>query len=93
MVSTSDSHTASHGALGALGFGIGTSEVEHVLATQTLLLKRSKSLEVRVDGELGPGVTPADVALAIIANLLVRAMRGTSPNIPDACSATCRSRI
>jgi len=61
-----DSHTASHGALGALAFGIGTSEVEHVLATQTLLLKRSKSLEVRVDGPLGPGVTPKDVALAII---------------------------
>jgi len=64
-----DSHTASHGALGALGFGIGTSEVEHVLATQTLLLKRSKSLEVRVDGQLGPGVTPKDVALAIVARL------------------------
>jgi 3-isopropylmalate/(R)-2-methylmalate dehydratase large subunit len=64
-----DSHTASHGALGALGFGIGTSEVEHVLATQTLLLKQSKSLEVRVDGELGPGVTPKDVALAIVAAL------------------------
>ena len=64
-----DSHTASHGALGALAFGIGTSEVEHVLATQTLLLKRSKSLEVRVDGPLGPGVTPKDVALAIVAAL------------------------
>jgi 3-isopropylmalate/(R)-2-methylmalate dehydratase large subunit len=64
-----DSHTASHGALGALAFGIGTSEVEHVLATQTLLLKRSKSLEVRVDGLLGPGVTPKDVALAIVAAL------------------------
>ncbi len=64
-----DSHTASHGALGALAFGIGTSEVEHVLATQTLLLKRSKSLEVRVDGALGPGVTPKDVALAIVAKL------------------------
>jgi 3-isopropylmalate/(R)-2-methylmalate dehydratase large subunit len=64
-----DSHTASHGALGALAFGIGTSEVEHVLATQTLLLTRSKSLEVRVDGPLGPGVTPKDVALAIVAAL------------------------
>ncbi|WP_454885136.1 3-isopropylmalate dehydratase large subunit [Sphingomonas oryzagri] len=64
-----DSHTASHGALGALAFGIGTSEVEHVLATQTLLLKRSRSLEVRVDGPLGPGVTPKDVALAIVAAL------------------------
>ncbi|HEY0270861.1 MAG TPA: 3-isopropylmalate dehydratase large subunit [Sphingomonas sp.] len=64
-----DSHTASHGALGALGFGIGTSEVEHVLASQTLLLARSKSLEVRVDGQLGPGVTPKDVALAIVGRL------------------------
>ena len=64
-----DSHTASHGALGALGFGIGTSEVEHVLATQTLLLKQSKSLEVRVDGILGPGITPKDVALAIVGAL------------------------
>ena len=61
-----DSHTSSHGALGALAFGIGTSEVEHVLATQTLLLKQSKTMEVRVEGELGFGVTPKDVALAII---------------------------
>ncbi len=61
-----DSHTASHGGLGALAFGIGTSEVEHVLATQTLLLLRSKSMEVRVDGELGPGVTAKDVILHII---------------------------
>jgi 3-isopropylmalate/(R)-2-methylmalate dehydratase large subunit len=64
-----DSHTASHGALGALAFGIGTSEVEHVLATQTLLLTQSKSLEVRVDGTLGAGVTPKDVALAIVGKL------------------------
>ena len=60
-----DSHTACHGGLGALAFGIGTSEVEHVLATQTLLLKRSKAMEVRVDGELGPGVTAKDVVLHI----------------------------
>jgi 3-isopropylmalate/(R)-2-methylmalate dehydratase large subunit len=64
-----DSHTASHGALGALGFGIGTSEVEHVLASQTLLLAQSRSLEVRVDGQLGPGVTAKDVALAIVGKL------------------------
>ncbi|MET0241227.1 MAG: 3-isopropylmalate dehydratase large subunit [Sphingobium sp.] len=62
-----DSHTASHGALGALAFGIGTSEVEHVLATQTLLLKQSKAMEIRVEGNLGFGVTAKDVALAIIA--------------------------
>ncbi|NJC33684.1 3-isopropylmalate dehydratase large subunit [Sphingomonas jejuensis] len=64
-----DSHTAAHGALGALAFGIGTSEVEHVLATQTLLLKPSRTMEVRVDGDLGPGVTPKDVVLAIIGRL------------------------
>ncbi|MEP7350634.1 MAG: 3-isopropylmalate dehydratase large subunit [Sphingorhabdus sp.] len=60
-----DSHTACHGGLGALAFGIGTSEVEHVLATQTLQLKRSKLMEVRVDGELGPGVTAKDIILHI----------------------------
>ena len=64
-----DSHTSSHGALGALAFGIGTSEVEHVLATQTLLLKQARTLEVRVEGELGYGVSPKDVALAIIGRL------------------------
>jgi 3-isopropylmalate/(R)-2-methylmalate dehydratase large subunit len=60
-----DSHTACHGGLGALAFGIGTSEVEHVLATQTLLLKQSKTMEVRVEGELGAGVTAKDVVLHI----------------------------
>ena len=60
-----DSHTACHGGLGALAFGIGTSEVEHVLATQTLQLKQSKSMEVRVEGELGPGVSAKDVVLHI----------------------------
>jgi len=61
-----DSHTAAHGGIGALAFGIGTSEVEHVLATQTLLLKRSKTLEVVVDGMLGAGITPKDLILHII---------------------------
>ncbi|QWC56433.1 3-isopropylmalate dehydratase large subunit [Erythrobacter sp. 3-20A1M] len=61
-----DSHTAAHGGIGALAFGIGTSEVEHVLATQTLLLKRSKTMEVRVEGSLGPGVTAKDLILHII---------------------------
>lgn len=64
-----DSHTAAHGALGALAFGIGTSEVEHVLATQTLLLKQSKSMEIRVEGALGFGVSPKDVVLAIIGKI------------------------
>jgi 3-isopropylmalate/(R)-2-methylmalate dehydratase large subunit len=61
-----DSHTSTHGALGALAFGIGTSEVEHVLATQTLLLSPSRTMEVRVDGMLGFGVSPKDVILAIM---------------------------
>ena len=60
-----DSHTACHGGLGALAFGIGTSEVEHVLATQTLLLAQSKTMEVRVDGHVGPGVTAKDIILHI----------------------------
>ncbi|HVR91018.1 MAG TPA: 3-isopropylmalate dehydratase large subunit [Novosphingobium sp.] len=61
-----DSHTACHGGLGALAFGIGTSEVEHVLATQTLLLAQSKTMEVRVEGDLLPGITPKDLILHII---------------------------
>jgi 3-isopropylmalate/(R)-2-methylmalate dehydratase large subunit len=60
-----DSHTACHGGLGALAFGIGTSEVEHVLATQTLQLKQSKSMEIRVEGTVGPGVTAKDIILHI----------------------------
>jgi 3-isopropylmalate/(R)-2-methylmalate dehydratase large subunit len=61
-----DSHTASHGGLGALAFGIGTSEVEHVLATQTLLLQQSKPMEVRVEGKLPAGVSAKDLILHII---------------------------
>jgi len=61
-----DSHTACHGGIGALAFGIGTTEVEHVLATQTLLLKQSKTLEVVVEGKLGAFVTPKDVILHVI---------------------------
>ncbi|BBP01799.1 3-isopropylmalate dehydratase large subunit [Sulfuriferula nivalis] len=61
-----DSHTSTHGAFGALAFGIGTSEVEHVLATQCLVSKKSKSMRVLVEGDLGAGVTAKDVALAII---------------------------
>ena len=64
-----DSHTSAHGALGALAFGIGTSEVEHVLATQTLLLTQSKTMEIRVDGTLGYGVSAKDVILAIIGRI------------------------
>lgn len=64
-----DSHTSAHGALGALAFGIGTSEVEHVLATQTLLLTPSKTMEIRVDGTLGFGVSAKDVILSIIGKI------------------------
>jgi 3-isopropylmalate/(R)-2-methylmalate dehydratase large subunit len=61
-----DSHTATHGAFGALAFGIGTSEVEHVMATQCLLQKKSKTLLINVDGQAGPGITAKDIVLAII---------------------------
>ena len=64
-----DSHTSTHGAMGALAFGIGTSEVEHVLATQTLLQKPAKNMLVRVDGPLAPGCTAKDVILAIIGKI------------------------
>ena len=64
-----DSHTATHGAFGALAFGIGTSEVEHVMATQTLLQKKSKNMKVQIDGELQPGVTSKDVVLHVIGTI------------------------
>ncbi len=67
-----DSHTSTHGAFGALAFGIGTSEVEHVLATQTIWQERPKTLNVRVEGDLGVGVTAKDLILAIIAKFGVR---------------------
>jgi len=64
-----DSHTSTHGAFGALAFGIGTSEVEHVLATQTLLMKKSKNMLIRVDGKLPSGCTAKDIVLAIIGKI------------------------
>jgi 3-isopropylmalate/(R)-2-methylmalate dehydratase large subunit len=64
-----DSHTSTHGALGALAFGIGTSEVEHVLATQTLVQSKPKTMRITVTGKLGEGVTAKDMALAIIARI------------------------
>lgn len=64
-----DSHTSTHGAFGALAFGIGTSEVEHVLATQTLPLKPFKTMAINIEGELRPGVTAKDVVLAVIAKI------------------------
>ncbi|MEK7758780.1 MAG: 3-isopropylmalate dehydratase large subunit, partial [Pseudomonadota bacterium] len=64
-----DSHTSTHGAFGALAFGIGTSEVEHVLATQCLILKKARNMRVRVDGDIPPGVTAKDIVLAIIGKI------------------------
>jgi 3-isopropylmalate dehydratase len=64
-----DSHTSTHGAFGALAFGIGTSEVEHVLATQTLITQRSKNMKVQVDGELLPGVSSKDIILHVIGQI------------------------
>jgi 3-isopropylmalate/(R)-2-methylmalate dehydratase large subunit len=64
-----DSHTSTHGAFGALAHGIGTSEVEHVLATQTLLAKKAKNLLVQVDGKLAPGCSAKDIALAVIGTI------------------------
>jgi 3-isopropylmalate/(R)-2-methylmalate dehydratase large subunit len=64
-----DSHTSTHGAFGALAHGIGTSEVEHVLATQTLLAKKAKNMLVKVEGDLAPGITAKDVVLAIIGKI------------------------
>src|SRR5581483_1939666 len=64
-----DSHTSTHGAFGSLAFGIGTSDVEHVLATQTLLMPKSQNMRVTVNGKLPIGVTAKDIALAIIAKI------------------------
>ncbi|NBP26387.1 MAG: 3-isopropylmalate dehydratase large subunit [Betaproteobacteria bacterium] len=64
-----DSHTSTHGAFACLAMGIGTSEVEHVLATQCLLMKKAKRMLVKIEGALGPGVTPKDVVLAVIGKI------------------------
>ncbi len=64
-----DSHTATHGAFGALAFGIGTSEVEHVMATQCLIQKKSKIMRIQVEGQVGPGVTAKDIVLAMIGQI------------------------
>jgi len=64
-----DSHTSTHGAFGALAFGIGTSEVEHVLATQCLVQKKSRTMQIRIEGRCGPGITAKDIALAVIGRI------------------------
>ena len=83
-----DSHTSTHGAFGALAFGIGTSEVEHVLATQTLITKRSKNMRIRVDGVLAPGVSSKDIILYAIG--MIGTAGGTSAVI-EYCGSAIRS--
>jgi 3-isopropylmalate/(R)-2-methylmalate dehydratase large subunit len=76
VVICGDSHTTTYGALGALGFGIGTTEVEHVLATQTLVYRVAKSLHIRIEGDLLPGTTAKDLVLAVIGRLGAQGARG-----------------
>lgn len=82
-----DSHTSTHGAFGALAFGIGTSEVEHALATQTILQKRAKNMKIQVDGELAPGVTSKDIILHIIG---IIGTAGGTGSVMEYCGSTIR---
>ncbi|KAM7202027.1 3-isopropylmalate dehydratase [Rhypophila sp. PSN 637] len=83
-----DSHTSTHGAFGALAFGIGTSEVEHVLATQCLITKRSKNMRIQVDGELAPGVSSKDVVLHVIGQI---GTAGGTGAVIEFCGSVIRS--
>jgi 3-isopropylmalate dehydratase len=83
-----DSHTSTHGAFGALAFGIGTSEVEHVLATQTLITQRSKNMKVQVDGELGAGVSSKDIILYVIGQI---GTAGGTGAVIEFCGSAIRS--
>lgn len=83
-----DSHTSTHGAFGSLAFGIGTSEVEHVLATQTILQKPAKNMKIQVDGELGPGVNSKDIILHIIG---IIGTAGGTGSVMEYCGSTIRS--
>jgi 3-isopropylmalate dehydratase len=83
-----DSHTSTHGAFGALAFGIGTSEVEHVLATQTLITSRSKNMKVQVDGELAPGVSSKDIILHVIG---IIGTAGGTGSVIEFCGSAIRS--
>ncbi len=87
-----DSHTATHGAFGALAFGIGTSEVEHVLATQCLVQSKPRSMLINYDGELGSGVTAKDLILATIRQIGVSGPRDTWSSTPARRSRRCRWR-
>ncbi|SNS17921.1 3-isopropylmalate dehydratase large subunit [Tropicimonas sediminicola] len=83
-----DSHTATHGAFGALAHGIGTSEVEHVLATQTLIQKKSKNMKVEITGQLRPGVTAKDITLAVIGKT---GTAGGTGHVIEYCGEAIRS--
>ena len=83
-----DSHTSTHGAFGALAFGIGTSEVEHVLATQTLISRKSKNMKVQVDGTLTPGVTSKDIVLYVIGKI---GTAGGNGSVIEFCGSAIRS--
>ncbi|KAK2613765.1 hypothetical protein N8I77_000655 [Diaporthe amygdali] len=83
-----DSHTSTHGAFGALAFGIGTSEVEHVLATQCLITKRSKNMRIQVDGELAPGVSSKDIILHAIGKI---GTAGGTGAVIEFCGSAIRS--
>lgn len=83
-----DSHTSTHGAFGALAFGIGTSEVEHVLATQTIITKRSKNMRIQVDGEVAPGVSSKDIVLHAIGTI---GTAGGTGAVIEFCGSAIRS--
>ena len=83
-----DSHTSTHGAFGSLAHGIGTSEVEHVLATQTLVQKKAKNMKVEVTGQLGAGVTAKDIVLAIIGKI---GTAGGTGHVIEFCGEAIRS--
>jgi 3-isopropylmalate/(R)-2-methylmalate dehydratase large subunit len=87
-----DSHTATHGAFGALAFGIGTSEVEHVLATQTLAQPKPRSMRILYTGELGFGVTPKDLIRGTIGQIGVDGAVATSSSTPGQRSRPCQWR-
>ncbi|KAK3705604.1 3-isopropylmalate dehydratase [Vermiconidia calcicola] len=83
-----DSHTSTHGAFGALAFGIGTSEVEHVLATQTIMTRRAKNMRVQVDGQLAPGVSSKDIILYVIGKI---GTAGGTGHVIEYCGSAIRS--
>ena len=87
-----DSHTSTHGAFGALAFGIGTSEVEHVLATQTLTQARPRTMRIDIEGEAGVGVGAKDLILGTIGQIGVAGARATSSSTPARPSGRCRWR-